>query len=178
VVFKAYDEARVMANTNLSSPFAGVPMLLKDILGFKIKKGWPNRSGSRFAPAVPSFFDWTLVVPFQAAGLIPLGKTNVPEPGALPFTEPKLYGPARNPWNLDHSTGGSSGGSAAAVAAGIVPLAHAHDGGGSSRIPVLPLRISSQRARPAARSSGRVVSWSDLVMSPAARLETNLQPCG
>ena len=55
VVFKAYDEARVMANTNLSSPFAGVPMLLKDILGFK--KGWPNRSGSRFAPAVPSFFD-------------------------------------------------------------------------------------------------------------------------
>jgi amidase len=133
VVFKAYDEARAMANMDLSGPFAGVPMLLKDILGFK--KGWPNRSGSRFVPAVPFPFDSTLVVRFQAAGLIPLGKTNVPEFGALPFTEPKLYGPARNPWNPGYSTGGSSGGSAAAVAAGIVPLAHANDGGGSIRIP-------------------------------------------
>ena len=133
VVFKAFDEARAMARTEHSGPFAGVPMLLKDILGFK--KGWPNRDGSRFVPAIPAPFDSTLVVRFQAAGLIPLGKTNVPEFGALPITEPKLYGPARNPWNLAHSTGGSSGGSAAAVAAGIVPLAHANDGGGSIRIP-------------------------------------------
>jgi amidase len=133
VVFKAFEEASAMAKANLSGPFAGVPMLLKDILGSK--KGWPNRNGSRFVPAVPSPFDSTLVVRFQAAGLIPVGKTNVPEFGALPFTEPKLYGPARNPWNLSHSTGGSSGGSAAAVAAGIVPLAHANDGGGSIRVP-------------------------------------------
>lgn len=133
VVFRAYDEARAMANTSPSGPFAGVPMLLKDILGSK--KGWPSRSGSRFVPAAPSPIDSTLVVRFQAAGLIPLGKTNVPEFGALPLTEPKLYGPARNPWNLGHSTGGSSGGSAAAVAAGIVPLAHGNDGGGSLRIP-------------------------------------------
>jgi amidase len=133
VVFKAFDEARATAKTKLSGPFAGVPMLLKDILGFK--KGWPNRDGCRFVPAVPSPFDSTLVVRFQAAGLIPLGKTNVPEFGALPLTESKLYGPARNPWSLSHSTGGSSGGSAAAVAAGIVPLAHANDGGGSIRIP-------------------------------------------
>jgi amidase len=133
VVFKAYEEARARATTKLSGAFAGVPMLLKDILGFK--KGWPTRDGSRFVPAAPSPFDATLVARFEAAGLIPLGKTNVPEFGALPFTEPKLYGPARNPWNLDHSTGGSSGGSAAAVAAGIVPLAHANDGGGSIRIP-------------------------------------------
>jgi len=133
VIFKAFDEARTMAKTVPSGPFAGVPMLLKDILGFK--KGWPNRDGSRFVPAIPAPFDSTLVVRFQAAGLIPLGKTNVPEFGALPITEPKLYGPARNPWNLSHSTGGSSGGSAAAVAAGIVPLAHANDGGGSIRIP-------------------------------------------
>ena len=133
VVFKAYDEARAMANADLSGPFAGVPMLLKDILGFK--KGWPNRDGSRFVPAAPSPFDATLVVRLQAAGLIPLGKTNVPEFGLVPLTESKLYGPARNPWNLGHSTGGSSGGSAAAVAAGIVPLAHANDGGGSIRIP-------------------------------------------
>jgi amidase len=133
VVFKAYEEARARATTKLSGAFAGVPMLLKDILGFK--KGWPTRDGSRFVPAAPSPFDATLVARFEAAGLVPLGKTNVPEFGALPFTEPKLYGPARNPWNLDHSTGGSSGGSAAAVAAGIVPLAHANDGGGSIRIP-------------------------------------------
>ncbi len=86
-------------------------------------------------PPAPSPFDATLVLRFEAAGLIPLGKTNVPEFGLVPFAEPKLYGPARNPWQLDHSTGGSSGGSAAAVAAGIVPLAHANDGGGSIRIP-------------------------------------------
>jgi amidase len=134
VVFKAYDEARAKATTKLAGAFAGVPMLLKDILGDK--KGWPTRSGSRFVPALPSAFDATLVARFEAAGLIPLGKTNVPEFGPLvPLTESKLYGPARNPWNLDHSTGGSSGGSAAAVAAGIVPLAHANDGGGSIRIP-------------------------------------------
>jgi len=133
VVFKAFDEARTMAKMEHSGPFAGVPMLLKDLLGSK--KGWPNRVGSRFVPPVSSRFDSTLVVRFQAAGLIPLGKTNVPEFGVLPFTEPKLYGPARNPWNLSHSTGGSSGGSAAAVAAGIVPLAHGNDAGGSIRIP-------------------------------------------
>src|SRR6185369_1450199 len=129
VVFKAFDEARTTAKTEYSGPFTGVPILLKDILGFK--KGWPNRDGSRFVPAIPAPFDSTLVVRLQTAGLIPLGKTNVPEFGALPITEPKLYGPAHNPWNLGFSTGGSSGGSAAAVAAGIVPLAHANDGGGS-----------------------------------------------
>jgi hypothetical protein len=133
VVFKAYDEARAKATAKLSGAFAGVPMLLKDILGDK--KGWPTRSGARFVPAAPAPLDATLVARFEAAGLIPLGKTNVPEFGLVPLTEPKLYGPARNPWDLDYSTGGSSGGSAAAVAAGIVPLAHANDGGGSIRIP-------------------------------------------
>jgi amidase len=79
--------------------------------------------------------DDTLVTRYKAAGLVALGKTNVPEFGLLPTTESVHYGAAHNPWNLDHSTGGSSGGSAAAVAAGIVPLAHANDGGGSIRIP-------------------------------------------
>jgi amidase len=77
VVFKAYEEARARATTKLSDAFASVPMLLKDILGFK--KGWPTRDGSRFVPAAPSPFDATLVARFEAAGLIPLGKTNVPE---------------------------------------------------------------------------------------------------
>ena len=133
VVFKAYDEARAKAAAKLSGALPVCRCCLKDILGDK--KGWPTRSGSRFVPTVPSAFDATLVARFEAAGLIPLGKTNVPEFGLVPLTEPKLYGPARNPWNLDHSTGGSSGGSAAAVAAGIVPIAHANDGGGSIRIP-------------------------------------------
>jgi amidase len=133
VVFKAYDDARARAKTKLTGSFAGVPMLLKDIHG--CKKGWPTRHGSSFMPAEPSSYDSTLVTRFEAAGLIALGKTNVPEFGLVPLTESKLYGPAHNPWNLDHSTGGSSGGSAAAVAAGIVPLAHANDSGGSIRIP-------------------------------------------
>ena len=133
VVFNGYADGRAQAVTEPSGAFAGVPMLLKDLLCEK--KGWPTRAGSRFVPAAPSPFDSTLVSRFEAAGLIPLGKTNACEFGMVPFTEPKLYGPARNPWNLDYSTGGSSGGSAAAVAAGIVPLAHANDGGGSIRIP-------------------------------------------
>jgi amidase len=84
---------------------------------------------------LPTIQDDTLVARFKAAGLVTLGKTNVPEFGLLPTTEGVYYGAAHNPWNLDHSTGGSSGGSAAAVAAGIVPMAHANDGGGSIRIP-------------------------------------------
>ena len=134
IVFNAYDEARAAASRKPGkAPFAGVPMLLKDMRANV--KGWPNRSGSRYVPATPSTFESTLVTRFKAAGLIPFGKTNVPEFGILPTTECKLYGPAHNPWNIAHSPGGSSGGSAAAVAAGIVPIAHATDGGGSIRIP-------------------------------------------
>ena len=134
IIFKAYDEARVAARGKLAKgSFTGVPMLLKDMRANV--KGWPNRSGSRYVPATPSLFESTLVMRFKAAGLVPMGKTNVPEFGILPTTECKLYGPAHNPWNLAHSPGGSSGGSAAAVAAGIVPIAHATDGGGSIRIP-------------------------------------------
>lgn len=133
VIFRDYDGARARARSKLSGSFAGVPMLLKDILGFK--KGWPNRDGSRFVSPSPHHQDSTLVTRFEAAGMIALGRTNVPEFGSVPLTECKLYGPAHNPWNLEHSTGGSSGGSAAAVAAGIVPFAHANDGGGSIRVP-------------------------------------------
>jgi amidase len=110
-----------------------VPFLLKDILGDL--EGWPTRNGSRLSPPLPMPFTATLVRRFLGGGLIPLGKTNVPEFGLVATTESKLYGPARNPWNTDHSTGGSSGGSGAAVASGMVPVAHANDGGGSIRIP-------------------------------------------
>ena len=134
VVFKTFDRARSAAKLPLpQGPFAGVPFLLKDILG--AQKGVPSRQGSSFVPPAPAPHDATLVRRFTAAGLISLGKTNVPEFGLVPTTESTIYGPCHNPWNLDHSVGGSSGGSAAAVAVGIVPIAHATDGGGSIRAP-------------------------------------------
>jgi amidase len=134
IVFKAYDRAREAAmNAATDGLFAGVPTLLKDMRAGAV--GMPTRSGSRLMPPIPADHDSVLVARFRQAGLIPFGKTNVPEFGILPTTESKLYGAAHNPWNLDHSTGGSSGGSAAAVAARIVPLAHSTDGGGSIRIP-------------------------------------------
>jgi len=136
VVLKIYDQARDTAKRLAGEGdgrFRGVPFLLKDILGNMA--GVPTASGARFLLDMPAAQDDTLVARFKAAGLVPLAKTNVPEFGLLPTTESVLYGPCRNPWNRAHSTGGSSGGSAAAVAAGIVPFAHANDGGGSIRIP-------------------------------------------
>jgi amidase len=134
IVFKAFDSARERAkNIRAEGLFAGVPTLLKDMRAGCT--GMPTRNGSRFTPATLADHDSTLVARYKAAGLVPLGKTNVPEFGILPTTESKLYGPAHNPWNLDRTPGGSSGGSAAAVAARIVPIAHATDGGGSIRIP-------------------------------------------
>lgn len=133
LVFRDFERARAMAQHRREGLFAGVPFLLKDILGFA--QGMPTRQGARFIPDIPFAHDSFLTEKFKASGLIPLGKTNVPEYGLLPTTESRLYGPAHNPFDLLRSTGGSSGGSAAAVAAGVVPLAHANDGGGSIRIP-------------------------------------------
>ncbi|HSM94867.1 MAG TPA: amidase family protein [Rhizomicrobium sp.] len=134
IIFKAFDVARDTAKKAVpDGPFSGVPMLLKDMRAGAI--GMPTRSGSRLMPPILADHDATLVRRYRAASLVPLGKTNVPEFGILPVSESKLYGAARNPWNTEHTPGGSSGGSAAAVAAGIVPLAHATDGGGSIRIP-------------------------------------------
>ena len=114
-------------------PFKGVPFLLKNIFGWKA--GAPNDQGSRFLQGFRAPHDSELVKRFKRAGLVICGVTNAPEFGLLPTTEPKLHGASYNPWNLHHTPGGSSGGSAAAVAAGLVPFAHANDGGGSIRIP-------------------------------------------
>ena len=135
VVYKFYDKAREGAAARRAGggPFEGVPFLLKDILGDC--EGVPTRFASSYVPSFPSPIDCELVARYKRAGLIPFAKTNAPEFGLPPITEPRLYGPARNPWNTGRTPGGSSGGSAAAVAAGIVPLAHANDGGGSIRIP-------------------------------------------
>ena len=137
LVYPMYDSAREAARKSDTDRdpalFRGVPFLLKDLLGNY--SGVPTTCASRFMAGVPANHDSELVLRFRRAGLIPIGKTNCSEFGLLPTTEPQLHGACRNPWNTDHSTGGSSGGSAAAVATGIVPVAHASDGGGSIRIP-------------------------------------------
>ena len=117
----------------LSGPFAGVPFLIKDLA--QDFAGLPTSSGSRALMSTPAPEHATVVQRWLDAGLVVFGKTNTPEFGAKGITEPEAWGPTRNPWDLTRSPGGSSGGSAAAVAAGIVPCAGANDGGGSIRIP-------------------------------------------
>ncbi|MEO7027131.1 MAG: amidase family protein, partial [Caulobacteraceae bacterium] len=134
VVLRAYDEARRVALGKLpDGPFAGVPMLIKD-LGVSVA-GWRKTRGSRFTGDLADAADSLLVARYRASGAVLLGKTNTPEFGITGTTESARLGPCRNPWNPDHIAGGSSGGSAAAVASGMVPIAHASDGLGSIRIP-------------------------------------------
>ena len=134
VIHRMYDLAREATEGELpDGVFRGVPFLLKDLMADYA--GVPMRKGSRFHSDFVSDHDNEMVKRFKAAGLIVLGKTNTPEYGLVPVTEPELFGPSNNPWDLTRTTGGSSGGSAAAVAARMVPLAHGNDGGGSIRIP-------------------------------------------
>jgi amidase len=134
VVYKGYDDARARAKGELpEGPFRGVPFLIKD-LGMPVA-GWPRSSGSKFARGVVDSEDCGLTRRYREAGVVPLGKTNTPEYGITGTTESAALGPCRNPWNPNHIAGGSSGGAASAVAAGIVPMAHASDGLGSIRIP-------------------------------------------
>jgi len=134
VITPMFEQARELADGELpDGPFRGVPFLLKDLTASYA--GVPTQSGSRFLKGFVPRFDSELTRRWKRAGLVVVGKTNTPEFGILPTTEPHAFGPTRNPWNKGHATGGSSGGSAAAVAAGMVPMAHANDGGGSIRIP-------------------------------------------
>lgn len=134
VITTLFDEARSAAAATIpGGPFAGVPFLMKDIGAFLA--GAPMSMGTMLLKDFVPDHDSELTRRLKKAGLIIIGKTNTPEFGLMPTTEPRLFGPSRNPWNMDKTTGGSSGGSAAAVAAGLVPMAHANDGGGSIRIP-------------------------------------------
>jgi amidase len=134
VIRTRFDQARgEAAGTLPDGPFRGVPILLKDLGCFVA--GEVTASGLGPLRALPWPVTSYLARQFQAAGFISLGRTNVPELGTTVTTEPMSFPAARNPWNPRHSTGGSSGGSAAAVASGMVPVAHGSDGGGSIRIP-------------------------------------------
>ena len=114
-------------------PFSGVPFLVKELV--LQAQGALCRAGSRAVPEIPAPADSNLMARFRQAGLHLVGTTQTPEMGYNATTETVAFGPVHNPWKSGHSAGGSSGGSGAAVAAGIVPLAHANDGGGSIRVP-------------------------------------------
>ncbi|UGY14319.1 amidase [Bradyrhizobium septentrionale] len=133
VVVKHYDYAeRQIAKGLPDGPFTGVPFLLKDL---DLLEGTRTTSGASLLKEFVADHNGTLAQRFLDAGLTIFGKSASPEFGLMPTTESRLFGPTRNPWNLDHSSGGSSGGAGAAVAARILPVAHASDGGGSIRIP-------------------------------------------
>ena len=136
VVHRMYDAARKQADAvdvTSAAPFVGVPFLAKDLMN--AWAGEKQTSGSRLTADWVAPHDSELVRRYRASGVIAVGKTATPEFGIVPVTEAELFGPTRNPWNLDRTCGGSSGGSAAAVAAGFVPMASGGDGGGSIRIP-------------------------------------------
>src|SRR5947209_20385122 len=136
VIHPLIERAREAAAGDLpDGPFRGVPFLVKDLSCYM--EGVPVHEGMRAVrdAGYRSDHDMVITQRLRRAGFVILGRTNTPELGILPTTEPVAYGPTHNPWDLDRSPGGSSGGSAAAVAAGMVSAAHANDGGGSIRIP-------------------------------------------
>lgn len=164
--YPMYEQARKVAQASLPDhPLAGVPFLLKD-LEFYLK-GEPMTHGSKSLQGFRPEKDSYMVRTMKDIGLNIFGKTNTPEFGITPYTEPKANGVTKNPWNIEYSPGGSSGGSSAAVAAGILPMAAAGDGGGSIRIPASACGLFGIKP-----SRGRVSlgpmngeAWSGLVSS-------------
>jgi amidase len=152
IAFKTFDRAREAAAV-ATGPWAGVPTFIKDLDDVV---GVGTGFGSRAFPGFKGSEQTPLIDRFLSLGVVSLGKSTTPEFGLTATTEPLSTGATRNPWNLDHSTGGSSGGAAALVASGVVPVAHASDGGGSIRIPAsccgnVGLKVSRNRypeARP------------------------------
>src|SRR5206468_4253708 len=134
VVTPVFERAAEQARAVPGGPFAGVPYLVKDLACEM--EGVRFTEGSRFLADHVSAFDSELVLRLRRAGLVILGKSNTPEFGMAPACEPVLFGPTRNPWDTQRSTSGSSGGSAAAVASGMVPFAHGNDLGGAAGPPV------------------------------------------
>ncbi len=145
------------------SPLAGAPFLIKDLA--ITMQGKKNELGSKLAEGLVMDADSTLMKRFRDAGLITLGRTSTPEFAISTTSEAKFTGPSRNPWNTDFNCGGSTGGSGAAVAAGMVPLAHATDGGGSIRVPAAVNGIFGLKPTRGRVSNGPALDevWSGLV---------------
>lgn len=163
VIWSDFDRAREAADSvEAGAPFSGVPFLLKDIGA--TQAGLPHWMGNRALKAMDHRrrTDTELGARFRSAGLITLGKTNLPELGSSPTTQPLSCGPTNNPWDLERSPSGSSGGSGAAVAAGLVSIAHANDGGGSTRLPAAwcgLVGLKTTRGRmPAPEDTSRLLS--------------------
>ena len=166
VIHPLFDRARAAADAlPADTPFRGVPMLVKDLDG--AVAGEPCHLGNRLLKEIGyrAETDSYLFTKLQDAGFVVVGKTNTPEFGLMPTTEPLAYGPTRNPWNTAHSPGGSSGGSAAAVASRMVPVAHAGDGGGSIRIPASATNLFGLKPSRARISLGPDISeaWGGFV---------------
>ncbi len=171
VVIECYDHARNQIEAGLpEGPFRGVPFLLKDL--HLLLKGTETSSGSAMFKGLIADHDSTLVTRYKKAGLAIFGKTNSPELGLTVTTEPKVYGPTRNPWNLNHIPGGSSGGAAAAVAARIIPMANASDGGGSIRLPAAACGIFGMKPTRARTPFGpdRGEGWNGFSISHAVSI--------
>lgn len=156
------ERARETAAGFLEGPFQGVPFLLKDL--FSPMEGLASTDGTRLYVGAAPTYDAELVRRFKAAGFVIFGRTASPEFGLTTTTESERHGPTRNPWNLAYSAGGSSGGAAAMVAVGAVPLAHASDGGGSIRVPAANCGVFGLKPSRARISSGPDVGegWSGM----------------
>ncbi|MBM4439047.1 MAG: amidase [Candidatus Rokubacteria bacterium] len=183
---RMYEQARAAIQAGLpSGPFTGVPYVLKDLGA--LYTGAPTNSGSSFWDGFVADHDSEITARYKRAGLVIFGKSNTPELGLCPSTEPRRFGATKNPWKLSHTAGGSSGGAAAAVAAGILPLAHATDGGGSIRIPASACGLFGMKPTRARNpmgpdvgegwggaSIGHAVTWS--VRDSAALLDATSGP--
>lgn len=156
VVRRQDEAARALAAGPLSGPFAGVPFLVKDLL--QEVAGVPCSYGNRAMADQTAAEDSDVVKRWRQAGLVIFGQTNTPEFASKNVTEPDHWGPARNPWDLGRTPGGSSGGAASAVAAGIVPVAGANDGGGSIRIPAAACGLFGFKPARGRVSSGPLIS--------------------
>jgi amidase len=167
VIHPLYDRARALVRGGLpDGPFTGVPIVVKDLDG--TLAGAPYHAGNKALKAVNNIATTTsaLFAKLERAGFVIVGKANTPEFGLLPTTEPEAYGPTHNPWDVARSPGGSSGGPAAAVSSGMVPLAHAGDGGGSIRIPASMCNLFGLKPTRGRISLGpeEHESWAGLVM--------------
>jgi amidase len=186
IVLRMDDQARAALRAGLpAGPFTGVPYLLKDLGA--LYTGVATSFGGKLFAGYVADHDSEITARLKRAGLVIVGKSNTPEMGLSPSTEPRLFGPTLNPWNRAYSAGGSSGGAAAAVASGILPMAHATDGGGSIRIPasccglfgLKPTRARNPMGPDAGEgwggfSAGHAVTWS--VRDSAALLDATSGP--